>query len=554
MDTASRSKWTPAQALPRSFGRRYSRPVPLPLSDVLANPRLSLRLIDGDAAALSRPVRWVAVTELADPRPFLSGGELVLTTGLRQRTAATQREFVDRLAERDVVGLGFGTGLTHNSVPAATLAHARLHGLPVLEIPYSTPFIAIDRFVADRILEEQYGRFHDLLVEHDTLARSLLSGRGLGALVESLHQILDTPVMVVDRQGRVLAATPASAAWPVEQILYSAARDPAATAGEAAQGESGHPTAIPVRVENTVLAYLCCRRPRRSGDVLPYAVSLVGLELARRQAVLAGQRQLAGQVLEDVVRGTITTADAERRLASSGIRPAEEHAILVGTLDHASGDLRRDLVASPPLPEATTAVLENLLVAVIGPGQPLLEAAHLLHAHLEQQGGVARVGIGGWYSGINGLRWSYYEAHEAMTRGPGINEREPMSISGLLLASEDVPLRDLAEDMLRPLREFDTAHTGALIPTLRAYLEADGSVAAVAERLIVHRNTVRYRLAQIEQLTGRTLTSTATRVQLWLALSAARLGPGDDPADQRTGSPPANEQATGGRRSGGAAA
>ena len=506
--------------------------MPVPLSEVLANPQLSLRLIDGSAAALARPVRWVAVTELADPRPFLSGGELVLTTGLRQRTAATQRQFVERLAERDVVGLGFGTGLTHNSVPAATLAQARAHGLPVLEIPYSTPFIAVDRFVADRVLEEQYGRFHDLLVEHDTLARSLLSGRGLGALVESLHQILDTPVMVVDRQGRILAATPASAAWPVEQILYSVSRDPVALAGEA-PGDPGQPTAIPVRVENTVLAYLCCRRPRRSGDVLPYAVSLVGLELARRQAVLAGQRQLAGQVLEDVVRGTITAADAERRLASSGIRAGEEHAILVGTVDRAAGDLRRNLVASPPLPEATTAVLENLLVAVIGPGQPLREAAHLLHAHLEQQGAGARVGIGGWYSGINGLRWSYYEAHEAMTRGPGINEREPMSISGLLLASEDVPLRDLAEDMLRPLREFDTTHTGALIPTLRAYLEADGSVAAVAERLIVHRNTVRYRLAQIEQLTGRTLTSTATRVQLWLALSAARMGARDDPAQQQ---------------------
>jgi purine catabolism regulator len=494
--------------------------MPPRLTDVLANAELSLRLLDGEREALSRPIRWVAVTELADPRPFLSGGEFVLTTGLRQRTAAAQREFVARVAEREVVGLGFGTGLTHNSVPAATLAEARAHGLPVLEIPYSTPFIAVDRFVADRILEEQYGRFHDLLVEHDRLARSLLSGRGLGALVESLHQILDAPVMVVDRQGRVLAAAPASAAWPVEQILYAAAHGTVGPPG------AGLPTAIPVQVEESVLAYLCCRPPRRSADVLPYAVALVGLELARRQAVLAGQRQLAGQVLEDVVRGTITTADAERRLASFGVRAADEHAVLVGTVAAGGGDLRRELVASPPLPEATTAVLENCLVAVIGPGQPLHEAAHLMHAHLGQQGVGPQVGIGGWYTGVSGLRWSYYEAHEAMTRGPGINEREPMSISGLLLASEDVPLRDLAEDVLRPLREFDSAHAGALIPTLRAYLDADGSVAAVADRLIVHRNTVRYRLAQIERLTGRSLTSTAARVQLWLALSAARLGPG----------------------------
>lgn len=137
------------------------------------------------------------------------------------------------------------------------------------------------------------------------------------------------------------------------------------------------------------------------------------------------------------------------------------------------------------------------------------------------RGSGARVGIGGWYTGVTGLRWSYYEAHEAMTRGPGVNERAQMSLSGLLLASEDVPLRDLAADVLRPLRDFDTAHSGALIQTLRAYLDANGSVAKVAEQLIVHRNTVRYRLEQIERLTGQSLASTAARVQFWLALSAA---------------------------------
>jgi purine catabolism regulator len=507
-------QWTSGQSSAPFAVPIYSRRVPLRLSDVLADPGLAIGLVDGESAALGRQVRWVAVTELADPRPFLSGGELVLTTGLRQRTAARQREFVARLAERDVVGLGFGTGLTHNTVPAGTLAEARTRGLPVLEVPYSTPFIAVDRFVADRILEEQYGRFHDLLEEYDTLARSLLSGQGLGALVRSLHQILGAPVMVVDQQGRILASAPASAAWPVEQILRPAApRD-----------GTGLPTAVPVEVGMNVVAHLCCRPPRRSADVLPYAVALVGLELARQQTVLAGQRQLAGQVLEDLVRGTITTADAERRLAVFGIRAADEHALLVGTIDAAGGDLRRLLAGSPPVPEATTAVLEDCLVAVLGPGLPLHEAAHLMHVHLSQRGDGARVGIGGWYTGVSGLRWSYYEAHEAMTRGPGINERDRMSLSGLLLASEDVPLRDLAEDLLRPLHDFDAEHAGALVRTLRAYLDANGSVAGVAEQLIVHPNTVRYRLAQIERLTGQSLASTASRVQLWLALSAVRLG------------------------------
>jgi len=501
----------------------------LRLADVLADPELSLRLAGGEPAALNRAVRWVAVTELADPRPFLSGGELVLTTGLSQLDEAAQRQFVARVAERRAAGVGFGVGLTHERIPAASLAEASERGLPVLEIPYQTPFIAVDRFVADRVLEEQYGRFADLLDEHDTLARALLSGRGLGALVESLHQILGAPAMVVDLYGQVLATAPASAAWPVEQILFAARGQTVAAnpRGDILFSAAGwhSPRAIPVIVEDGVVAYLCCRRPRRSADVLPYAVSLVGLELARRQAELAGRRRLAGQVLEDLVRGTIAGAEAERRLAPFGIRADAEHALLVATVDPGDGrgDLRKRMVSSPPLAGATTAVLEDCLIAVLEPGQAPHEAALLLRGYLSRHGEDVRVGIGGWYAGMTGLRWSYYEAHEAMTRGPGVNEREQMSLSGLLLASEDVPLRDLARDVLRPLYEFDAAHAGSLVATLRAYLDADGSVAAVAARLIVHRNTVRYRVEQIERLTGRSLASTADRVQLWLAMASAKL-------------------------------
>ncbi len=146
------------------------------------------------------------------------------------------------------------------------------------------------------------------------------------------------------------------------------------------------------------MAYLCCRRPRRSADVLPYAVSLVGLELARRQAELAGQRQLAGQVLEDLVRGTISAAEAERRLSPFGIRPDDEHALLVATV-RTEGDLRKRLVSSPPMTGATTAVLEDCLIAVLEPGQAAREAALLLSAYLDRYGEDVRVGIGGWYPG-----------------------------------------------------------------------------------------------------------------------------------------------------------
>ena len=105
-----------------------------------------------------------------------------------------------------------------------------------------------------------------------------------------------------------------------------------------------------------------------------------------------------------------------------------------------------------------------------------------------------------------------------------MNAPERLSLTSLLLASEDVPLADMANESLNPLRSFDAAHGAELLTTLESYLNNNGSVAAVAEELTLHRNTVRYRLAQITELTGYDPAQTADRVQLWLALAVQRLG------------------------------
>ena len=82
----------------------------------------------------------------------------------------------------------------------------------------------------------------------------------------------------------------------------------------------------------------------------------------------------------------------------------------------------------------------------------------------------------------------------------------------------------MANESLNPLRTFDAAHGAELMATLESYLNNNGSVAAVAEDLTLHRNTVRYRLAQITELTGYDPAQTPDRVQLWLALAVQRLG------------------------------
>ena len=85
--------------------------MPLTVGQVAALPDLGLS-VRTSAADLDRDVRWVAVSEHADPTPWLEGGDLLLTTGMSIAgdAAAGGRAYVDRLVAADVAALGFGVG------------------------------------------------------------------------------------------------------------------------------------------------------------------------------------------------------------------------------------------------------------------------------------------------------------------------------------------------------------------------------------------------------------------------------------------------------------
>jgi PucR family transcriptional regulator, purine catabolism regulatory protein len=132
---------------------------------------LGLKLVSGEEAA-QRNVRWVHSTELADPTPWLKGGELLLTTGLALGGPKAQRELIDRLADHEIAGLGFGTGFSFKRLPAALVAAARRRGFPLFEVPYELPFIAITERAFAQLLEERYEMLQRTMVG-DVLAEAL---------------------------------------------------------------------------------------------------------------------------------------------------------------------------------------------------------------------------------------------------------------------------------------------------------------------------------------------------------------------------------------------
>ena len=175
---------------------------------------LGLELVCGQESAQAH-VRWVHSTELSDPTPWLKGGELLLTTGIQLNGPKSQRELVQRLADHEIAGLGFGTGFSHKHLPAALVAAARKRAFPLFEVPYELPFIAITERAFAHLLDERYEMLQRNMVG-DLLAEALA-----GHLYPEDLQARLRP-FGIGEQVAVLAfrlADPSAAAAVVEGLL-----------------------------------------------------------------------------------------------------------------------------------------------------------------------------------------------------------------------------------------------------------------------------------------------------------------------------------------------
>ncbi|WP_257623735.1 PucR family transcriptional regulator ligand-binding domain-containing protein, partial [Streptomyces griseus] len=120
--------------------------MPPTLASLLQHSALKLTVRAG-ADRLDTPVRWAHASELADPVPYMDGGELLLVTAtnLDAENADSMRRYVRRLAGARVAGVGFAVGVNYEEVPAALVEAAEEAGLPLLEVPRRTPFLAISK-------------------------------------------------------------------------------------------------------------------------------------------------------------------------------------------------------------------------------------------------------------------------------------------------------------------------------------------------------------------------------------------------------------------------
>jgi purine catabolism regulator len=516
---------------------------------------MGLELATGDDGA-DAPVRWVHISELADPTPWLSGGELLLTTGISLDSEERQREFVRLLSGHHLAGLGFGTGFDHDELPEALLEEAGRLDFPVFDVPYEMPFIALTEKAFTRLVNEQYEVLQRGIAINKRLERLVLEERGLDEVVRALAAATGGAVWVLSARGETIAAklfrreVPDAALDHVREEIQRRgvrlARTPAAEA-EAAEFAPDHPEiagrslVLPVstRGRGAPQAWLAAARDAGGlGDferlILQQAATVVALELMRQRAMRDTERRLAGDVLAEALTGRLSDSELAVRLRPFGVGASA--AVLVfsrrerGGMAPAEGDLDRFLADAGV--GALVALREELLCAVVDAHDgldPVVLAARardaLLPQHSDLRAAASRP------APVGQLRRSFHEARFALdaasiangTTSQVASYRDLGAFQLLLSLQEDEALRLYCDSVLGPLEDASGEYGDELIRSLEAFIEQNGQWEKAARELYCHRHTLRYRIRRVEQLTGRDLSSARDRIEFWLALRAREL-------------------------------
>lgn len=497
--------------------------VPPTLRALLGRRDLRLRLaLDADvlpAGSIDRAVRWVHSSDLVDPTPFLSEGLVLLTTGTQ--FAGAERSdydaYVARLSARGVVGLGFGTEVVREGIPAFLEAACVAAGMPLFEVPYRTPFIAVARAGAEAIAAEAYARRSWSLAAQRAVSHAALRPDGLSATLAELSRQLDCWVGLYDASGALRTAHPAGS-MDADTL--------GALAGDVAD---------------------VLRRGTRAGSALRVNGAEVTLQTLGRGGQLRGVVAIVGADLDHEARSVVTAV-----VAMAGLALEQQDG-----LGKAVGALRAGLVQSllsddPTLARRAARELWGALPTapvVVGLTPAAATRSRALAEWLEVRRGELFFGRGD--DGIvlvvpasargvlaetaerfdlvvgvsapapyDSFSTAVAQARTARDRAtaPGVSDFADASRAGVLTALGSDNARTVAAGVLAPLRQHDDTQGSAFVVTLDAWLAHDCSHEATAQALGIHRHTVRARVAQAERVLDRDLSSFAARAELWTAL------------------------------------
>jgi purine catabolism regulator len=497
------------------------------------------------ARALDTPVRWVHVSEIVDPTPWLKGGEFLITTGLRLAADETIREYVARLSDHGIAGIGFGTGSEfvgmHEQIPPAFIETAEERGLPVLEVPIDTPYVLISEFVSAQLAAEQYRTIQRAFEAQRQLTQAALTSSGRSEVLRLLSSLVSGWAAVTTATGHVVEAAPSRAARRISQFMPDLMRVHATASVVSVGEETGATTTIhPLGARGHVRRMLLVGKdkPFDAFDrvVVGGAVTLLSIETEQTMSLSSRRAAVA-----DVLGTFILQVDAlpgQRERAAAGLGLDAQKPLRLARLyrpgkrGQAVAQRVHDVFSEAEITNVTvanseTSGLYTIIVQEHGLSERELRSLPARFGDVGDAIGVSTaVSLGDLPLGVKQAQLALSHALTTQ-RSPTISFTELTMYDFIVGVVPPDQLSSVCDVILAPLDELDRTLGPRYTQSLTAFLRHNGHWERAADELAVHRQTLVKRVGAIENRLGLDLKSPDARMGLWFALIArgAIIGP-----------------------------
>lgn len=509
--------------------------MPLSVRELVARREFGLTVTAG-TAGLDRAISWVHASEVPDPTPWLEEGSLVLITGVGhpgpRSVAATAR----RLADTGAAAVGIAVDLVYDTVPPEVVRVGEETGLPVLMVPYATPFVALSQAVADRIASEERSALRRALRVYPRLTAAALELGAVRGATRELVKEYGGWAAVTDPAGNVLTVAPRSAARAAERTAADTVWSGRSLSAVDLAGHLVGHTLGADTVRGRLLLWRAEPFTRTDHTVAAAAASLITYDLEQRRRSRAEARRADADTLREALRDEADPAAATRLVAAWGIDPADVTVVVVHPGPHspdepqpAAGAHRLDVhlvLTDYPHPALAATSDAGETVLLTSRPEPLLAGLRDPDSPL----GQACPGPAGVSEAVpahalaQGLRQARQALAIGRTEGRAVTRVRDLGAIELLLASAERSVPELlVTRLIDPLRRAEAERGVPLVATVRAFLDHNGSVARAAADLGVHRHTLHHRLGVVRKVLGRDLDAAYVRLELSLALAAHSL-------------------------------
>ncbi|MBE8469617.1 PucR family transcriptional regulator [Streptomyces justiciae] len=492
---------------------------PVPLAALLAREDLALRQIAGpvDPATV---IHWAHTSEMADPYPYLLGGELLLTAGVHVPEAAGSGAYFDDYVARIVAAggaaLGFGVAPVHDTVPRALVAACDAYELPLIEVPPQTTFSGVARAVWQLMAQARLAELRRVTEAQQSLAAAASRPDPVPSVLRQLAQRVGGGAVLYGPEGTEIA---------------SAGRLAGTRAAGRPAADAGHPTRDAARDALAELAQVV--RPSGPGTPTSATHTTAGVHLAA-YALGAGQGFVLGvaaptrdpgdHTIASVAAVLLSLLTGEHQSGSGAARSSALVRLLLGGRPEEVavllGEGRWVVVhAVPTTGDPGQALAASALGAALG--SPLVDLAADVVRVLVPAAREPLAPQPGWTLGVSAAveprDWALADTQAARalarahaTRAALVRHGGRPGLAALVPPAE---AEAHARALLAPI-----AGSPALLETLRTWLSLHGSWDRTAVALAVHRNTVRQRVAKCAALLDADLDDPDVRMELWFAL------------------------------------